>query len=263
MTPSPLYSLSALALALIVAALAAVALEVGFRIGEGHRRRVPESASAGSGPIEGAIYALFGLLLAFSFSVAVMHYDTRRALVVQEANDIATAYLRADVAPEPERATLQRLLRDYLDARIAFSLADFRSADVDRWRARGGELRRDIWRVASDLMRRDPHEGHALLAASLNTMFDTRATRLASLDLQLKDSVVLMLAATAALAAATAGYASGLKDDRHPVAWMIFLLLLVLVLNVIFDLDRPRRGLYRVPIGPLLGLQGDVRGEER
>ncbi len=128
--------------------------------------------------------------------------------------------------------------------------------------ARAEELQAESWRVATDLTRRDPqHEGYALLLASLNTMFEVRATRVAALGLHLQDSVVLMLAATAVLAAATAGYASGLKGDRHPVAWLIFLLLLLLVLNVIFDLDRPRRGLYRMPPSPLLDLQRTVREE--
>ena len=61
----------------------------------------PEGAHTGTGPVEGAVFALFGLLVAFSFSGAAERFDVRRQLIVEEANAIGTAYLRIDLTPQP------------------------------------------------------------------------------------------------------------------------------------------------------------------
>src|ERR1700760_204280 len=69
-------------------------------------------------PIESTIFALFGLLLAFTFSGAVTRYDTHRRLVIEEANDIRAAYLRVDLLPAPLQPEFRQLLRDYTTSRL-------------------------------------------------------------------------------------------------------------------------------------------------
>ena len=74
-------------------------LEVGRRVGQRRREADTEGARAGVGVIDGAVFALLGLLLAFTFSGAAARFDTRRHLIVEEANAIGTAYLRLDLLP--------------------------------------------------------------------------------------------------------------------------------------------------------------------
>jgi hypothetical protein len=76
-----------------------ISLEAGYRVGRRSSKRNPERGFEGVGAMEAAVFSLLGLLLAFSFSGATSRFDTRRQLIVQEANAIATAYQRLDLAP--------------------------------------------------------------------------------------------------------------------------------------------------------------------
>jgi hypothetical protein len=74
-------------------------LETGRRLGVRRLASDPEGARAGTGTVEGAVFALLGLLVAFTFSGAASRFDQRRDLIVEETNDIGTAYLRLDLLP--------------------------------------------------------------------------------------------------------------------------------------------------------------------
>lgn len=86
-------------------------LETGRRIGVRRRAQDPEGAGAGTGAVEGAVFALLGLLVAFTFSGAASRFDARRALVAEEANAIGTAYLRVDLVPANAQPALRDLFR--------------------------------------------------------------------------------------------------------------------------------------------------------
>jgi hypothetical protein len=70
------------------------------------------------GAIIAAILGLLAFLLAFTFGMAASRFDTRRELVLDEANAIGTTYLRAALLPEPHRTEIRSLLRDYVDLRL-------------------------------------------------------------------------------------------------------------------------------------------------
>src|SRR5262245_2395126 len=106
--------------------------EVGRRIGLRRRAKATEGAIAGSGVIEGAVFALFGLLVAFTFSGAAARFDTRRQLIVEETNAIGTAYLRLDLLPVAAQLTLRERFRQYLAAR----LEDYRNCQTWQQRKR-------------------------------------------------------------------------------------------------------------------------------
>src|SRR5512141_2270818 len=72
-------------------------IDFGYRAGRRRRALNPETADAGSGAVDAAVFGLLGLILAFTYSGASTRLDTRRAQIVQEANAIGTAYLRLDL----------------------------------------------------------------------------------------------------------------------------------------------------------------------
>src|SRR3954467_9201704 len=92
---------------------------VGRRIGNRRLAEEGESATKGFGAVEGAVFGLLGLVLAFLFSGALSRFDARRSLVVEEVNDIGTAWLRVDLLPEEAQQHMRDLFRNYLDSRIA------------------------------------------------------------------------------------------------------------------------------------------------
>ena len=85
--------------------------ELGRRLGVSRAAHDPEGARAGAGVVDGAIFALLGLLIAFTFSGAASRFDHRRALIVEEANAIGTAYLRVDLLPAAAQAEMRDSFR--------------------------------------------------------------------------------------------------------------------------------------------------------
>jgi hypothetical protein len=121
----PLYTASEWLIFLVFVASLLLASEVGFRLGHRRQARTGTGTDARSQitTMQGAILALLGLLLAFTFSMAVSRYDLRKTLVVEEADAISTSYLRAQVLPEPYSHEISRLFEDYVQARLDFYYA--------------------------------------------------------------------------------------------------------------------------------------------
>ena len=122
-----------------------VLLEAGRGVGTRRMAQDPEGARRGLGVIEGAVFSLLGLLIAFTFSGAATRFDARRQLVIQEANDIGTAWLRLDLLPPAAAAGLRDSFRRYLDSRIETyrKLPDIAAAEAEF--ARSIKLQGDIW----------------------------------------------------------------------------------------------------------------------
>jgi hypothetical protein len=123
-------------------------LELGRRIGRWRAAGGPQGARPEVGALDGAVFALLGLLVAFTFSGAASRWDARRQLVVEEANAIGTAYLRLDVLPPDAQPALREKFRQYVDARLAVyrRLPDVSGAKAEL--ARAAKLQAEIWAQA-------------------------------------------------------------------------------------------------------------------
>jgi hypothetical protein len=89
------------------------ALLIGRSVGRQRLVRDPASVGDGQGPIDAAVFGLFGLLLDFTFSGAGARLDERRALIAVEANAIGTAWLRFDLRPDDSKPALRQMFRDW------------------------------------------------------------------------------------------------------------------------------------------------------
>src|SRR5215469_6066295 len=94
-------------------------LETGRRLGIGRRPHETDSDRSNLGTIETALFAVFGLLMALTFTGAASRFNEKRMLIAEEATAIGTAYLRLDLLPSEHRPALQELLRRYVDSRLA------------------------------------------------------------------------------------------------------------------------------------------------
>src|SRR5947209_12354665 len=125
-----------------------ILLELGRRWGPRRGSQESEDQRASLGTIEGAVFALFGLLIAFTFSGAALRFNEKRMLTADEANTIDTAYLRLHLVPEQEQITLRALFRNYVDSRLETyrRLPDMKAAKEEM--ARSNELQDRIWSQA-------------------------------------------------------------------------------------------------------------------
>lgn len=232
---------------LVVAALfvAMMALQYfGRRLGEQHRRLGRDKG--GTSPAEGAVYGLLSLFLAFTFSGAGSRFESRRHLIVQEANAIGTAWLRIDVLPAEAQPHLRDLFRQYVDARLDRYrlLSDRATADAARLRALA--LQDEIWSAAIVAANASgkTHPFTVLLPA-LNEMIDITTTREEAMHLHPPPAVFIMIGVLTLIASVFAGYgvAGRARSWIHAVA---FAGVLSMSVFVIIDYEFPRLGLIRV-----------------
>jgi hypothetical protein len=93
-------------------------LELGRRTGAKRRARDAEAAQTSVSVVNGAVFGLLGLLIAFTFSGAAARFERRRDLIVEEANAVGTAWLRLDLLPADAQPPLRDSFRRYIDARL-------------------------------------------------------------------------------------------------------------------------------------------------
>jgi hypothetical protein len=204
------------------------------------------------GVLQGALLGVVGLILAFGLSLAVGRYQDRRADVVTDANTIGTAYLRAQTIAEPQRTRSLPLLRRYNDLAIRVTYEIPGSAAIRATSTQQGQLQRALWRLAGEALDARPRDSAPrLYVDSLNEMIDQQTVRISGLNNRVPDAVLwLELLGAAAALGLLALYLSVLGRGLVPiVAAAVLVSFLVLVT---FDLDRPTRGLIKVPATPLL-----------
>ncbi len=222
-------------------------IALGRRIGIRRIADEGESASKGFGAVEGAIFALLGLVLAFLFSGALTRFDARRHLVIEEANDIGTAWLRVDLLPPDAQPAMRDLFRRYLDARIEVyqKLPDLQAARAGLENA--AALQQEIWKLAvSSTQKMATAQAPMLLLPALNAMFDITTTRTEAARVHSPPVIFAMLGALALACALFAGYDMASRprmDWLHSVA---FAAVLAVTVYVIVDLEYPRIGLIRM-----------------
>jgi hypothetical protein len=200
------------------------------------------------GAIDGAVFALLGLLIAFTFSGATSRFDTRRQLIVEETNDIGTAYLRIDMLAADAQPALREAFRRYLDARIEVyrKLPDVEAAKEHL--AKANEIQNQIWRqaVAASRAKDAPPSAPMLLLPALNAMFDITTTRTMATQMHPPTIVFIMLFGLALVASLLAGYGMTGSRVRSWFHMVGFALVMALSVYVILDIEYPRLGLIRV-----------------
>jgi hypothetical protein len=221
-----------------------LAMEVGRRLGRRRLARHPSSGAAGTGAIEGAVFALAGLLIAFTFSGGASRLDSRRALIAEEANEIGTAYLRIDMLPPASQPELRQLFRDYLDARLDVykKLPDLEAAKAKLRESE--EIQGKIW--TSVLESSQEPGGHPdaakLMIPAINSMFDITTTRTMAAYTHPPPVLYVLLFLVTLGAAILAGYGMAGNEVRDWVHIVAFSLLMSICLFVILDMEYPRAG---------------------
>ncbi|HUN68853.1 MAG TPA: DUF4239 domain-containing protein [Burkholderiales bacterium] len=223
-------------------------LTLGRMIGRRALARYGEAGQPNIGSLESAVFALMGLLIAFTFSGALSRFDARRAQAVDEANAIGTAYLRIDLLPAAAQPKLREAFREYTDARIATykKLADAAAARLEV--ARSQRLQSEIWAqsVAAARLPDGRPSAEMLMVPALNQMFDITTVRFAATQIHPPTIVYAMLIGLALAAALLAGYQSAGDKTRDWVHQIGFAAIVSFTVYVILDIEYPRLGWVRL-----------------
>jgi hypothetical protein len=219
---------------------------LGRRVGA-RRNAFDPDGSAGTGAVEGAVFALMTLLVAFTFSGAATRFAARRALIVDEGNAVGTAYLRLDLLPPALQPPLRASFRGYVDSRIAAYAA---LPDLERWTAeleRSNALQRRLWDecVAALAQVSDPRAA-LLLLPPLNEMIDLTTARAVALRTHPSPIIFALLELLALACAFVAGLGMAKTTTPNRLHIYGFAVLVVLTLAVILDFEYPRIGLIRI-----------------
>jgi hypothetical protein len=223
-------------------------LELGRRLGKRRLALDPEGAGTGTGAVEGAVFALVGLLIAFTFSGAASRFDARRDLIVHETNAIGTAWLRLDLLPDTVRPTMQGLFRRYLDARIETYRRIPDVAAVTEAMNEASRLQGEIWAkaVAAGRMEGIAPDATKLLLPALNDMFDLVTTRTMAAHQHPPLAIYLSLVVLSLAGALFAGYSMAGGKSRNWLHMLGFAAVMAATVYIIIDLEFPRLGLIRV-----------------
>lgn len=225
-------------------------IEVGRRIGICRIAKDPEAGRVGVGAAEAGVFGLLGLLIAFTFSGAASRFDARRQLVVQETNNIGTAYLRLDLLPADAQQAMRDIFRRYLDARLAAyqKLPDIEAAREDL--AKANSLQQEIWRqaVAAGRAPNAPTAATTQLLPAINAMIDITTTRTMATQMHPPIVIFAMLIGLALAGSLLAGSAMAASKSRSWLHMIGYPLVMSMAIYVIVDLEFPRLGLIRVDV---------------
>ncbi len=222
-------------------------LEIGRRIGIKRLQQDPEGARAGIGAVEGSVFGLLGLLIAFTFSGAASRFDARRQLIIEETNAIGTAYLRIDMLRVDAQPAVRELFRRYLDTRIEAyrKLPDIQAAKKEL--AKAAEMQNVIWKQAVAACRTGSSPQAAMLVLpSLNQMIDITTTRTMATQMHPPIIVFIMLGIMALAGALIAGYGMAAGKSRNWLHVLCFAAIMAVTVYVIIDIEYPRVGLITV-----------------
>lgn len=231
---------------------------LGRRVGARRASRDPHGWRAGTAAIEGAVFGLTTLLVAFTFSGAETRFEARRHLIVDEANAIQTTYLRLDLLPPATQPQIRDEFRRYVESRISIydRLPDVEAARRELERSNG--LQQEIWRDCLAALHDAPDlRALLLLVPSLNQMIDLTTARTTALETHPSPFIFALLGLLALACAFIAGSEMAKSAMPNRLLALGFSGLIVLTLAVILDFEFPRLGFIR--IDPVDRLLADVR----
>jgi len=254
-----LYDLPTWVIVLGLLFVSLAANETGFRYGRWLQGRESDLSKSVSNTLKGSVFALVALLLAFSFSATSNRYDMRQRLVLDQANAIGTAYLRAGLLGEPARSDIRSTLRRYVDARLEHFRSGYQTRASVALQTEIDELMNALWAEVERQNAADPEVVRtSLIVPAANEVIDLSSTRAWANRNHLPDPVLVLLLASVVISSLLLGHSSGQTARRHPGLWMASNLVLALVLYVVLDFDRPKRGMILIDQMPLIELKASL-----
>ncbi len=223
-------------------------LEAGRRLGVRRKPGESELERSNLGTVEAAVFALFGLLVAFTFSGAALRFNEKRMLIADEANAIGTAYLRLHLVAQHAQPELQELFRQYVDSRLETyrKMPDMEAAAIEI--SKSEQFQQQIWTkaVAATTLPDSHSDAGKLLLPALNSMIDITTTRMMALQAHPPNIIYGLLFVLGLLCSLLVGYRMATGQHRSWLHILSFVVITVIIVFVILDVEYPRAGLFRL-----------------
>ncbi len=252
-----MYGFSSVLITAIISLGMLIIIECGFRIGRSMQAAGKAPPAQNIRAVQTSLLGVLGLLLGFTFSLSLQRFDSRSAAVVDEANAIGTAYLRTQLLSPNLQNEARRRLGHYVDQIVLLG-----SSKPVNWQKRAalladanGDLDA-LWVLARKAVSENPSPvTSGLFVQALNDAIDATGRTEAVFARHVPHLVLYLLFSTILMGGLILGYASGIGGHRTSFAAYILVVLIMVLVFIILDLDRPTQGVIQVDRASLLELQ--------
>ena len=205
------------------------------------------------------LVTLLGLIMAFTFSMASERYQDRKHLMVDESNEIGTAYSYTSLLPEPIIEATRQLFRNYLDLRIQYDhIRDDEKLSEIKNKLQSVHLK--IWDTVASEAKNGLNPIYIPIVISLNSMRDTADKRNAAMDNRIPEPILWLLLILSVLNMAAIGFGGGMAGHGNIIYAQIINLAICATLYIIIDLDRPTKGIMKIGQSSLIELKDSIGG---
>jgi len=239
--------------------LSLLAMWLAARLGAAlpNREKHLEGVREDYGVVFGASLTLLGLIIGFTFSMAVGRYDQRKSLEEEEANAIGTEYVRADLLPGPDAEKVRVLLREYLNQRIRYyNTPNLGIAGLAELNASTAQLQAKLWPAVTVSASSQPTPLNTLAVSGMNDVLNSQGYTDAAWKNRIPVSAWALMVLIALFCNLLAGYGS---HKSHSLLLLVLPLLVSISFLLIGDIDSPRGGLIRVKSENLTSLSQSLQ----
>ncbi len=214
-----------------------------------YRMRADDQDLSGASAADGVVFAVLGLLIAFTFTASASRFDQYRKLIIEHANALGTAWLRTSLLPPAEQAPIRERMKQWckLSLEIPQLSAENDQAKLAAALDTANRLQNEAWQLAVDASQRHPQPQFALLVLPpMNDWIDLTTTRLEMRNRDLPPLVMPTLMAMSIVAAVLAGFGMAKRPTRNLLHMFAFAGVVAFSIYVILDLNEPRSGVIRI-----------------
>jgi hypothetical protein len=245
---------------ILIFVLSLVLLRLSVQVGAvlaGRLRPVKEDERNDLGLVISASLTLLGLIIGFTFSMAVSRYDQRKNYEEEEANAIGTEYVRADLLPAADAAKVRQLLVQYLDQRLLFyTIRDMRQLDAVNTET--AKLQAEMWSTVQGVARTQPTPVVSLAVAGMNDVLNRQGYTQAAWWNRIPIGAWCLMVTIAICCCLLTGYGA---HRRGALLFTILPFLVSMAFFLIADIDSPRRGIIHVAPQNLISLSQSLHSQ--
>lgn len=250
MSHSVFFSIDATVLCLLLFAGCILMVIAGKRVRTRFLRKDDQESKGGVNSLLGALFGLWGFVLAFTFGNASTRFENVRSMMVEEANVIRNVILRTETIPDSLKTSFREDLRNYLEARINYYELAHDADKFNKSKKDAVETGKKLWTKTVEVSRL-PNMGPSsnAMMATLTSMYDIGARRDALLMSGIPGLISLMLFFLALVISFVGGFTSPVLKPKEWVVITGFILLACIIIYITLDLARPMRGLIKPDVG--------------